>query len=61
MQEQGKSVRSLPPEEEGAAETCGELTTNPVPCHPVLLCREEVEKLEVKLSLIRIEGGGKVF
>ena len=30
--EQGKSVRSPPPEEEGAAETtCDELTTTPIP------------------------------
>jgi len=32
MLEQGKSVRSPPPEEEGAAETtCDELTTTPLP------------------------------
>jgi len=37
-QEQGKSVRSLPCEEEGAAETtCDELTTAPIPCPPVPL------------------------
>jgi len=36
--DQGKSVRSLPPEEEGAAETtCDELTTTPIPCPPALL------------------------
>jgi len=36
--EQGKSVRSLPPEEEGAGETmCDELTTTPIPRPPVLL------------------------
>jgi len=35
---QGKSVRSHPPEEEGAAETtCDELFTTPIPCLPVLL------------------------
>lgn len=62
MQEQGKSVRNLPPEEEGAAEKiCGELTTIPILCYPVLLCEEEVEKLEVKLSLGRIEDGGRGF
>ena len=38
MLEQGKSVRSPPPEEEGAAETtCDELTATPIPCPPVLL------------------------
>jgi len=36
--EQGKSVRSLPPEEEGAAETmCNEMTTAPIRHPPVLL------------------------
>jgi len=36
--EQGKSVRSLPPEEEGAAETtCDELTTIPIPRPAALL------------------------
>ncbi|GAB0183375.1 hypothetical protein GRJ2_000802800 [Grus japonensis] len=36
--EQGKSVRSPPPEEEGVAETpCDELTTAPIPCPPVPL------------------------
>jgi len=36
--EPGKSVRSRPPEEEGAAETmCDELTVTPIPCPPVLL------------------------
>jgi len=42
MLEQGKSVRSPPPEEEGVAETtCDELTITPFP-H----CREEGEKRE---------------
>ena len=37
MLEQGKSVRSPPPEEEGAAETmCDELTQTPF---PIPLCR----------------------
>jgi len=37
---QGQSVRSLPPEEEGAAETaCDELTVTPIPCPPVPLGR----------------------
>lgn len=55
-------MRNLPPEEEGAAEkTCGELTTIPIFCHPELLCEEEVEKLEVKLSLGRVEDWGRCF
>ena len=38
MLEQGKSVRSPPPEKEGAAETmCDELTETPIPRPPVLL------------------------
>jgi len=38
MLEQGRSVRSLPPEEEGAAETrCDELTVTPIPRPPVPL------------------------
>jgi len=51
MLEQGESVRSPPPEEEGAAETvCDELTVTPIP-HPsaplgVGGCRE----MRVKLS-----------
>jgi len=36
--EQGQSLRSPPPEEEGAAETtCDELTATPAPHPPVLL------------------------
>jgi len=38
MLKQGKSVRSLPPEGQGAADTaCDELTTTLIPCTPVLL------------------------
>jgi len=38
MLELGQSVRSPPPEEEGAAETtCDELTATPIPCPPALL------------------------
>jgi len=44
--EQGKSVRSLPPEEEGAAETCDELTTTPTSHPPAPIGGEEVEKRE---------------
>ncbi|GAB0209698.1 hypothetical protein GRJ2_003435500 [Grus japonensis] len=59
MLEQGKNVRSPPPEEEGAAETkCDELTTTPIPHPPVnphslspcAAGGEEVEKLGVKSS-----------
>jgi len=38
MLEQGNSVRSLRPEEAGAAETtCDEVTVTPIPCHPAPL------------------------
>jgi len=38
MLEQGKSVRSTPPEKEGAAETtCDELTVTPIPRPTALL------------------------
>jgi len=38
MPEQGQSVRSPPPEEEGAAETrCDELTATPIPHRPAPL------------------------
>jgi len=60
MLEQGQSVRSSPPEEEGAAETtCDELTTTPIPCSPALLLRGEVENLGVKLGSGRREGWGE--
>jgi len=53
----GKSVRSLPSEEEGAAETmCDELTTTPIPrplCH---FGGGESGETRVKLSLGRREG-----
>jgi len=35
--EQGKSVRSPPPEEEGVAKMCDELTVTPTPHPPALL------------------------
>ena len=58
--EQGKSVRSPPPEEEGASETtCDELTATPIPRPPVLLGREEVEESGAKLSPGRREGWGE--
>jgi len=47
--EQEKSVRSLPPEEEGAAERMSdELTVTPIPCPPAPLGvgGEKVEKRE---------------
>jgi len=48
--EQGQSVRSPPPEEEGAAETaCDELTTTPIPLLPVPLGgRRERNRTEVE-------------
>jgi len=47
MLEQGQSVRSPPPEEEGAAETtCDELTVTSIPCPPAPLGGEEREKRE---------------
>jgi len=46
MLEQGKSVRSPPPEEEGAAETpCDELTVTPIP-HPPAPLRAGGEEVE---------------
>ena len=54
------SVRSPPPEGEGAVETtCDELTTTPIPHPPALLRGEEGEKWGVKLSLGRREGWGE--
>ena len=59
MLEQGKSVRSPPhEEEEGAAETCDELTTTPIPV-PCTAVVEEVEESGAKLSLGRREGWGE--
>jgi len=50
MLEQGKSVRSLPPEGQGSAETtCDELTVTPIPCPPVLFRgRRERNRSEVE-------------
>jgi len=42
----GKSVRSPPPEKEGAAEKCDELTTTPIFHPPVPFGGGEVEKQE---------------
>lgn len=53
MSEQGKSMRSSPPAEEGVAEIMCELTKI------LILCAsggEEVEKTAVKLSLEQREG-----
>ena len=60
MPEQGKSVRSPPPEEEGAAETtCDELTTTPIPRPPVPLRGEDVEAgSEVEPGKMGGVGGG---
>jgi len=43
-------MRSLPPEEEGAAETtCDELTVTPIPCPPALLRgRSERNRMETE-------------
>ena len=57
--EQRQSVRSLPPEKEGAAETrSDELTTTPIPCTALLRGRRE-RKFGVELSLARREGWDK--
>jgi len=59
MLEQGKSVRSLSPEEEAAAETmCDELTVTPIPCPPAPL-RREGREMGVKLSPGRRGGSGE--
>jgi len=56
MLEQGQSVRSPPPEEEGVAEaTCEELTATPIPCPPAPLGGGGRET-GVKLSPGRREG-----
>ena len=58
--EQGKSVRSPPSEEEGAAETtCDELTATSIPHPPCAAQGEEVEKSGMKLSWGRREGWGE--
>jgi len=60
MLEQGKSVRSPPPEVEGAAEiTCDELTATPIPHPPAVLEGRRYRKLGVKLSLGRRQGWGE--
>jgi len=60
MQEQGKSVRSPSPEEEGASETtCDELTITPIPCPPVPLRGGRGRETGVKLSPGRREGWGE--
>ena len=60
--EQGQSVRSPPPEEEGAAETrCDELTVTPIPRPPALLGgRKERNGSEAEPGK-KGGGGGKVF
>jgi len=44
--EQGKSVRTLPPEEEGMSEMCDELTITHIPHPPAPLRGKEGEKWE---------------
>lgn len=57
--EQGKSVRTPPPKEEGAEETtCHKLTTAPVPHHPEPLVRKG-RKFKTEAEP-RKKGGGKV-
>ena len=57
--EQGKSVRSPPPEEEGAAETTrDELTAAPIPA-PGAAGGEEVEASGAELSPGTREGRGR--
>jgi len=57
MLEQGQSVRSPPPEEEGAAETtCDELTTTFIPRPPAPLRGRRQRKSGVKLNSGRREG-----
>jgi len=59
MSEQGKSVRSPPPEEEGATETaCDGLTIIPIPCPPELLGGGGRE-MGMNLSPGRREGWGE--
>jgi len=62
MLEQGQSVRSPPPEEEGAAETtCDELTVTPIP-HPPALLGGRRERNGSKAEPGKKGGvGGKVF
>jgi len=61
MMEQGKSVRSPPPEEEGAAETmCDELTVTPIPRPPLpLRVGGGGREMGVKLTPGRREGWGE--
>jgi len=61
MLEQGKSVRSPPPEEAGAAETlCDELTVTPIPRHPAPLAMGGGgREMGVKLSPGRREEWGE--
>ena len=51
MLEQGKSVRSSPPEEEGVTETtCDGLTATPIPCPSALLLGQELEKIRSEVE-----------
>jgi len=59
MLEQGQSVRSPPPEEEGAAETkCDELTATPIP-HPLALPVGRQERNGSEVEPGRREGWGE--
>ena len=60
MLEQGQSVRSPPPEEEGSAETvCDEPTATPIPCSSVSLVGTRQRKSGVKLSPGTRKGWGE--
>jgi len=62
MLEHGKSMRSRPLEEEGAAETtCDELTTTPIPHPPAVLGREEGREIGSKIKLRKKGGVGRRF
>jgi len=58
--EQGQTVKSPPPEEEGVAETtCDQLTVTSIPHPPALLGGGGGREMGVKLSLGRMEGWGE--
>lgn len=60
--EQRKSLSRPAHEEEGMAETCDELASTPILCHPYTVLVEEVEKI-VSKARPRKKGqvGGKCF
>jgi len=50
---------SPPLEEEGAAETCDELTVSPIPCPPVPLGVGRRERNRIEVETGRREGWGE--